>query len=261
MVGAGAVAGEAECDVDSVVEVKQLEGDEGLVVIGGQDGVEMAEGGIAVDAIRHAGAGEAGPGEGGAELLHSGGDDARLLISKGAVFTVVGVEPGHGDVRGGFAAGAAHEICQQGADAHELCGGEQAGHICQGGVYGAEGYGEPLAGEAHGEIRHAQAVCKEFGLPGEVEADSVQVFLADRGGDHGIDAAFFEGCGSVFQLFERGLGGFAGGAAGSGVNRRAHGAEFCLFTGHGCQRGTHDFRADAGLVAQGVADDGTMHGN
>ena len=194
-------------------------------------------------------------------MLHGGGDDACLLIAESAVFSVVGIETSHGDVRRGLAAGAAHKVGQQGADANKLRRGKQAGHICQGGVNGAEGYGEPLAGEAHGEIRHAEAVGKEFSLPGEVKTDAVQVLLADRGGDHCIDAPLFQGSCGVFQLFERGLGCFAGGTAGCGVDSRPHGPEFGLFTSHGGQGGTHDFRADSGLVAQGVADDGTMHGD
>ena len=69
VVGAGAVAGEAEGDIHRVVEIEQLEGDERLVVVGCEDGIELAHGGIAVHAIGRAGAGDFRPGEAGLQLL------------------------------------------------------------------------------------------------------------------------------------------------------------------------------------------------
>ena len=97
MIGAGSGFGEAEGDVDGAVEIEEFEGDEALVMIHGEDGVEISEGGFAENGVRDGGTGEAG------DLLavegfDGGSDDALFLVAEGPVLAGVGVEAGDGDV-------------------------------------------------------------------------------------------------------------------------------------------------------------------
>lgn len=60
MVRADAGLGQAEGDVDGGVEVEELERDEALIVIHGEDCVVVALGGIAENRIGHGGTSEGG---------------------------------------------------------------------------------------------------------------------------------------------------------------------------------------------------------
>ena len=150
MVWAGARFGEAEGDVHGGVEVEQFERDEALVVIHGDDGVEMALCGVAENGIGDGGAGECGEASG-VEAEDGGLDDGFFLGSKSAVFAGVRVESGDGDARVCDAT-AQEEFCGEAADFNNAVGSEEFGDFCEWLVDGGEAYGESVAGEEHAEV-------------------------------------------------------------------------------------------------------------
>ena len=103
MVRAGADDWQTECDIYRVVEVEKFERNEALVVVHREHRVVTASRGIAKDRVGYAGAFERGDAER-IECFDRGLDDPFFFVAKLAVFTGVGVEPGHGDARAGDAA-------------------------------------------------------------------------------------------------------------------------------------------------------------
>lgn len=103
MVWAGADDRQTECDIHRVIEVEKLERDKALVVVHREHRIMAAACRIAKDRVGYAGAFEMGDAEG-IECFDRGLNDPFFFVAKLAVFTGVGVEPGHGDARAGDAA-------------------------------------------------------------------------------------------------------------------------------------------------------------
>ena len=96
MVGADTQARKADGDIDGVVEIKQFERNERLGMVGGYHSVIQSLRGIAVHAVRYAGAGKSGIAALLAKLVYSRDNKGGFLIAEGAVFTVMRIKAGNG---------------------------------------------------------------------------------------------------------------------------------------------------------------------
>ena len=219
MVRAGAGFWQAEGDVHGVVEIEQFERDEPLIVIHGDDGIEVAAGGIAEDGVGHGGAGEDG-GSGFVQTVDGGLDDADFLVAEGSVFTGVGVESCNSDAGAGDAA-ALEETGGEQAGADDAVHAEEGGDFRERFVDGGQAHGEGFAREQHSEVLDAERMGEIFCLAGEGEAEGLEGLFGNRAGDYGIGGAVFE-CGDRMVQRGHGCGGGAGvrfaGSAQAGVS-------------------------------------------
>lgn len=257
MVRAGARFRQAEGDVHGVVEIEEFERDESLVVIHGDDGVEVTAGGVAEHGIGHGGAGEDRIGRG-VQTFDGRLDEARFLIAEGSVFAGVGIEAGNGDARPGDAA-AFEETGGEVSDAFDAFGGEKVRHAGERFVDGGEADGQGPAGEEHAEVPGAEGMGEVFGLAGEGETEGLEGFLGDRAGDHGVGAV-------VLEFRDGRVQGGEGGGGGT-VVRLSRDAGMAVAEDHEFktagqftrgERSVDDFRADAGRIAEG--DEDASHG-
>ncbi len=102
MVRAGAHEGQAQGDVDAILNAQVLDGDQSLVVVHRHDSIEL--GGMVRAAARtheHRVRRERALGidAGGTGRLHRRSDDVCLLRAEQAPLPGMRIEPGHGDAR------------------------------------------------------------------------------------------------------------------------------------------------------------------
>lgn len=211
VVWGGADDGEAEGEVDGLVEGEEFDGDEALVVIHGDDCVVFAFAGGEEDGVWGVGAGDVDALFAGHE--DGGGDEAFFFVAELAGLGGVGIQSCDGDA--GFFdvepldQGFVDEFdgLEDGADVEATPEGVEAD------VAGGQDDFEGAAGEHHVEVAGVGAFGEELGVAGVVVAGEFPGFFGDGGGDDGVDQAGFGGFDGVEAEAHGGLAAdFAGGA-------------------------------------------------
>ena len=196
--GAGADVGQAGGVVDALGEGHQLEGDETLVVVEGQDAVELVEFAAAEEAV--AGEGTIGEDAVGLGLVDDGTDDLEVEVADDAVVAGMGVEGEDGDFGDGDAEVALEALVHEGDFLEQQVVGERVGDILEGEVVGDDADADAVADHEH-EAGASELVGEILGVAGEVEIVGLDVALVDGGGDEDVDGAGLEvGAGAVEAL-------------------------------------------------------------
>ena len=127
MVGAGAHDRQPQCHIHTVIEIEHLDRDQRLIVVHADRHVIGRPGG----GMEHRIGGQ-GPDRGeprGAQARNRRRNDIAIFMPHPAIFTGVGVQPGHGDAR----CGNAEIACQRGGGdvgaAGDQAGGQQVWHV------------------------------------------------------------------------------------------------------------------------------------
>lgn len=258
MIRAGAGLWQTQGHVDRIIEIQQLERNEPLIVIHGDDRVEMSARGIAENGVRHGRTTE-NRGTGSIETRDGGYNDPAFLIAEGSVLSSVRIQTRHRNARNGQAT-AGEKIRREQTDAGDALHREKCRHSGQGLVDGGQADSQRVACEQHAEILHSEGVGKVFSLTGKRKANRLQTILADRPGNDRVHSAVLQFRHRLVERGERGRGRarvrFAGCAS------TAVADDMDLMTIRDSPRGqyeVHDFRSDSGGVSQSDGDAG--HGS
>ena len=212
--------GQAGVDGDAAFEAKQLYGDLALVVIHGDDAVELAAAGAQEDGVGRVGAG-------GGDVLFLGGfdggtDDIDLFAAEEAAFAGVGVETGHGEA-GRRQAATADGVVDETDGGQNLSDGDVFIDGAQGDVGGNAGGIESVECVDFADVAaDAKAVGEVAQLVLVAAAGGVHGLFVERGVGNAVDEA---GAGEVGGKVE----GLQDVAAGGGV----HAAGRVFFLGEG----------------------------
>ncbi len=184
MVGAGADGGEADCDVDGCIAREELDGDEPLIVVHGDDQVIFAiQGG---EENRVCGKGAAGVDGFLLSCANRGGDDGIVFGAEESVFARVGIEAADCYAWRGDAKIAARLLSE--SDGGEDSGGRKCcRNLSKRDVDSYEDDFELWCGEEHSEIGDAELLGEELGVAGVVVACHMPGFFAYGGGDDTVD--------------------------------------------------------------------------
>ena len=143
-------------------------------------------------------------------------DDPLLLVAEQAVLAGVGVEAADGDPRVLDAEPLAQGVGHQVDRLEHAADGERVAQVEQRLVDAGQGHPQLAADEHHRDPVGLEGVAELLGVAGEAVAGHVPAFLADRGGDDGLDHVL---AGRVDGRVEETHGGVA--ALGGGAVDRA----------------------------------------
>jgi len=201
--------GKPEAHVYGLMKVDQLDGDQPLVMVHGDHGIEFT----LVHAVKQCIGGK-GAGHGirqAFEALNNGSDHVPFLPPEPAFFACVGIEAGDGQ-----AWSFESEIPQKGmrrdADgSNESVRCEEAGDVGNGMVDGHERNAKARAGKHHDHILRPREVFQEFRVAGKWKSESMEIRLVDRARADGVHVAVHgEADGLLDPAHNRAAGGFRG---------------------------------------------------
>ena len=240
---------QTERDVHGLAERDELHRNQPLIVIAGDDDVELAadgahenrvarKGARDVDAVRAAG-GNRGP------------DDAILFLAEQPVLARVRIEPGHGDAR------------RRNIEPGQLAGrqrnrrfqrrlSQRARHLRQRDVHGRQHDAQGVGVEHHRDVARAGQMRQQIGVSRPGQAGQPERFLVDGRGRDGVHGATLRVGGRANEQIVGGASGVcaqdAGREHGAGRRRVEHRLTD-LEHGSIGRRARRDFRADARRVA------------
>ena len=192
MVGRGTDDRQAGREVDTAVEGQRLEGDQALVVIHGQHGVETA---LHVDAEESVG--RVGP-EGQDFLfvccLDGRGDGFDFLGAEGTAVTGVRIEAHHGNLRLVHAKVAAQRIVHQAEFAQDGLDRDGGADLGQRKVVGDHTYPQVFRAEEHQTVLTFEFVDEVLGMAGKSESQFGYGVLVEGGGHDGVDGTALSVC-------------------------------------------------------------------
>ena len=186
MIDGGAYDGETEGDVDAEVEGERLEGDEALVVVGADVGIDLfsergEEGGVGrerADDIDAFGTG----------FFQTRDEELDLFAPEKAAFAGMGIEAGHGEF-GLAAADGLHRLMGEADDFEDALFAKEIGDVFEGDVSGDERAGDFSGSEHHGVIGRVRFFNEILGVAGVVDARAMPRFFVDGIGNDGGEAA------------------------------------------------------------------------
>ncbi len=188
MIRRGADEGQAEGDVDAAVEGQRLDRNQRLVVIHADRGVI----GFPRLGVKHriGGKGPAGDETPRGQAENRRRDNVDVFPAQGSVFAGVRVEAGKGQPWLGYAEIPAQRLPDDGADFHEIIGGEQRGDLRQRDVNGGGHNGEFARPDHHHRAAFAAEMFarqfpQKFGMTGMGETGFIEHGLGNRIGDNG----------------------------------------------------------------------------
>lgn len=261
VIGRSANDRQAEGDVHAGGEGEHFEGDQSLIMIGADDGIEFFLGGVI-----EKGVGRIRAADGEMFFLESGNggpENAFFFIAKKSVLAGVRIDTGDGDLWLGYS-----QFTQKAdgllGNVANLVDGKRAEGGAQAEMGRAEGNGQFGIGEDHDGIGSLglTAVSKKFGLAGIAKTDLSERFFLNGAGDNGGKFSALPTAEGVLEGVPRHVGGDTSGMAGFdffGGSTNHFIAKATRKMGI-AQRFFYDFRTDAGGIAQGDADDGMATG-
>ena len=190
MIRRGADKGQAERDVDAVIEGERLDLDQRLIVIHADGAiVGLARGGVEhgirrqraarVDAVR-------------AQPLHRRRDDRLIFLAKRSLLAGMRVEAGQRKARPGDAEAGFHAGCDDARGLDDQVGRQCCDRLAQRQMDGHRHHGQRLRPQHHHRQRRPAAnrrkFGEEFGVAGMFESGAVEYALSDRVGDNGAGA-------------------------------------------------------------------------
>ena len=181
--------GQTGSEVDTLGEGHEFEGDETLVVVKGQDTVELVELAAAEEAV--GGIGAVGKHAFALHLVNDGLDDGLVLIADNAVVARVGVESQDGNLGHGDTEIALQRLVHKHNLVEKEVVGDGTGHILEGKVVGDDTDADAVADHYH-KAAAPELVGEILSMAGEIEVRGLDVFLADGSGDEDVDVAFLQ---------------------------------------------------------------------
>ena len=190
VVWAGSNHGKPRSEVHASPKAQGFEWSQTLVVVHGQDPIEVLERARAEETI--GGEGSVGLDAAGLRLLNGGGNDALLFVAHHAVVAGVGIQSQHRNAGGGQAKitneAVIHEL-ELGANADAA---QARSHVFQGDMAGDHADPQSVAAEQHQHLIHASFTGQVLGVAWELKARLADGVFVDGRGDKHVHRGFCE---------------------------------------------------------------------